>query len=138
MVTPAWTRQTARAVSAQRVLVGLITLAVMVSGLWAMVAPESFYASVAMYPPYNRHVIHDIGAFMLGLGTALGFALVLTDALLVALAGNAIGAVAHFVSHTVDSELGGQSTDPLIFGIFALLLVALALWRARLVGSTRA
>ena len=64
-------RRTGSAVSAHRVLVGLATLALVVSGLWAMVAPEGFYASVALYPPYNRHFIHDIGAFMLGLGATL-------------------------------------------------------------------
>jgi hypothetical protein len=136
MVARASRRRTGSAVSAQRVLVGLATLALVVSGLWAMVAPERFYASVALYPPYNRHFIHDIGAFMLGLGATLGFALAIGDALLVALAGNAIGAVAHFVSHAVDRELGGQSTDPLTFGIFAVLLVGLAVWRARVVGIT--
>ena len=125
------------AVSGQRVLVGLAALALMLPGLWAMLAPESFYASLAVYPPYNRHFIHDIGAFMLGLGATLGFALALGDALLVAVAGNAIGALAHFVSHAVDRDLGGQVSDPIIFGIFAILLVALAAWRARTVGLLR-
>ena len=122
------------AVSGQRVIVGLFCLAIIGTGLWAMLAPESFYASVAVYPPYNRHFIHDIGAFNLGLGATLGFAVVLGDALLVALAGNAVGAVAHFVSHAVDRDLGGQASDPLTFGIVAVLLVGLAIWRARTVG----
>ena len=133
-----WPRRTSgTAGSAQRVLVGLAALALLLSGLWAMLAPESFYASVALYPPYNRHFIHDIGAFMLGLGAALGFALALGDALLVALAGNAVGALAHFVSHAVDRELGGQPSDPLTFGVFALLLVGVTVWRARVVGVRR-
>ena len=113
-----------------RVLIVVAALGLLASGLWAMLAPESFYASVAMYPPYNRHFAHDIGAFMLGLGATLAFALVMTDALLVALAGNSIGAVAHFVSHAVDRELGGLATDPVTFGVFALLLVGLTVWRA--------
>ena len=113
-------------------LVGLAGLALVLPGLWAMLAPESFYASLAVYPPYNRHFIHDIGAFMLGLGTTLGLALALGDALFVALAGNAVGALAHFVSHAVDRELGGQPSDPLTFGVFAVLLVGLAAWRARM------
>jgi hypothetical protein len=121
----------------QRAIVGLLGLALVGTGLWAMLAPESFYASVAVYPPYNRHFIHDIGAFNLGLGATLGFALVLGDALLVALAGNAVGALAHFVSHVVDRDLGGQASDPLVFGIVALLLVGLAAWRARTVGLWR-
>jgi hypothetical protein len=123
--------------SGQRVIAGLFGLALLGSGLWAMVAPESFYATVAQYPPYNRHFIHDIGAFMLGLGATLGFALALGDALLVALAGNAVGALAHFISHAVDRDLGGQPSDPLTFGVFALLLVVLAVWRRRVIGLAR-
>ena len=113
-----------------RLLVGVAALALVASGLYAMLAPETFFNVAALYPPYNRHFIHDIGAFMLGLGSGLGFALGLTDALLVALAGNAIGAVAHFVSHFVDRELGGTPSDPVTFGVFALLIVGLAAWRA--------
>jgi hypothetical protein len=123
--------------SGQRVIVGLIALVLVATGLWAMLAPESFYAGVAVYPPYNRHFIHDIGAFNLGLGATLGFALALGDALLVALAGNAVGALAHFVSHTVDRDLGGQPGDPITFAIFAVVLVGLAVWRARTVGLLR-
>src|SRR6266567_9511929 len=121
-----------------RLLVLVAGLLLLASGLWAMLAPDSFYAVVATYPPYNRHLIHDLGAFLLGLGVTFGLALALSDALLVALSGNAIAGVAHFVSHVVDRELGGQPTDPLTIGLFALLLVALAVWRAASVQRLRA
>jgi hypothetical protein len=121
-----------------RLLVLVAGLLLLTSGLWAMLAPDSFYAVVATYPPYNRHLIHDLGAFLLGLGVTLGLALALSDALLVALGGNAIAGVAHFVSHVVDRELGGQPTDPLTIGLFALLLVALAVWRAASLERLRA
>ncbi len=113
-----------------RLLVLVAGLLLLASGLWAMLAPDSFYGVVATYPPYNRHLIHDLGAFLLGLGATLGLALALSDALLVALSGNAIAGAAHFASHVVDRELGGQPTDPLTIGLFALLLIALAVWRA--------
>jgi len=113
-----------------RLLVLVAGLLLLTPGLWAMLAPDSFYAVVATYPPYNRHLIHDLGAFLLGLGATLELALAFSDALLAALSGNAIAGVAHFVSHVVDRELGGQPTDPLTIGLFALLLVALAVWRA--------
>lgn len=125
----------ARILEPTLLLVGLSAVAVVGSGLWALVAPESFYATVAIYPPYNRHFVHDIGAFMLGLGSGLAVALVISDALLVALVGNAVGAVAHFISHLVDRDLGGQASDPVTFGVFALLLVGLAVWRVRSIGE---
>jgi hypothetical protein len=114
-----------------RILVGISALFLVASGLWAIVAPEAFFSAVALYPPFNRHFIHDIGAFMLGLGSGLGFALLWTDALVVALAANAVGAVAHAISHFVDRDLGGLPSDPVVFGVFALLLVGLTLWRGR-------
>jgi hypothetical protein len=116
-----------------RVLVGVCAAFLLGSGLFAILAPEAFYNLVALYPPYNRHFIHDIGAFMLGLGAGLALALFLTDALLVALAATAVGGVAHFFSHLADRELGGLPTDPLIFGVFALVVVGLTVWRIRAV-----
>ena len=118
-----------------RVLIALSALALVASGLFAMLAPEAFFSMVAAYPPYNRHFIHDIGAFMLGLGSVLGFALTLSDVLLVGLAGNAVGGLAHFISHVIDRELGGSPGDPVTFGVFALLLVGLTAWRGRLLSS---
>jgi len=114
-----------------RVLVGLCAVFLLGSGLFALLAPEAFYNMAAMYPPYNRHFIHDIGAFMLGLGAGLALALFLTDALLVALGATAVGGVAHFLSHLADRELGGLPTDPLTFGVFALVVVGLTVWRIR-------
>ena len=121
---------------AGRLLVGLAALGLLGAGLWAMLAPESFYSVIATYPPYNHHFLHDLGAFQLGLGACLALALVVSDGPLVALAGNAIGGTAHFVSHVVDRDLGGQPSDPVTIGIFALVLVALVAWRGR-VGEAR-
>jgi hypothetical protein len=114
-----------------RVLVGICAAFLLGSGLFALLAPEAFFQLVAIYPPYNRHFIHDIGAFMLGLGAGLALALVLSDALLVALGATAVGAVAHFASHLVDRELGGLPTDPVTFGVFALVVIGLTIWRVR-------
>jgi hypothetical protein len=43
-------------------------------GVWAFLAPASFSQFID-YPPYNRHLIHDAGAFQLGIGTAVLLAL---------------------------------------------------------------
>jgi len=104
----------------------LVTVAV---GLWAIVDPESFYAIIAPYPPYSQHLIHDIGAFVLGLGCCLVLGLFVRDALLVVLAGNAIGGTAHFISHVIDRSLGGHANDPGAIGLVALLLTLLSVAR---------
>ena len=51
---------------------GLIFVAL---GLWALVSPSAFYDRIALFPPYNRHFLHDVGAFQIGLGMTLLLAL---------------------------------------------------------------
>lgn len=100
-------------------------------GLWALVAPHSFYDAIATYPPYNQHLIHDIGAFQVGLAAALLAGLLLRDALLVALGGVSVGALVHLISHIEDQSLGGRSSDPYTVGGIAVivLLGAFLRWR---------
>jgi hypothetical protein len=113
-----------------RLFVGIAAL-LLRAGVWAMLSPENFYAEIATYPPFNRHFVHDIGVFQLGLGARLALALIFSDALRVALAGSTVAALAHFVSHFIDGELGGQPRDPLTIGQLALVLLGLTAWRVR-------
>jgi hypothetical protein len=106
---------------------GLVTFGL---GLWALVAPASFYESIATFPPYNLHLLHDVGAFQLGLGATLLLALRSGDALGVALGGYTIGAVAHATAHFLDRELGGRPSDPLSLSVLALVVLAAVLLRA--------
>ena len=111
----------------------LLALVLIGTGLWALLAPHSFYANAATFPPYNEHFVHDIGAFTLGLGACLVAGLLVSDALLAVLAGNAAGAVAHFGGHLADRDLGGRASDAATFGVLALVFVALAAARWALV-----
>jgi hypothetical protein len=120
-----------RVLRAAVLVLALISIA---AGLWALIDARSFYLDAATYPPYNRHFIHDLGAFQLGLGACLALSLVAGDALAVVLAGNAVANVAHFFAHVADRDLGGNASDPLTFGILAALFVALAALRWRSAG----
>ncbi len=100
-------------------------------GLWAFLDPRAFYKGVAVWPPFNKHFIHDIGAFQIGLGLTLLLALVRGDALFVALAGVGGGAAVHAAAHWIDRDLGGKSTDPWVMTVLAALLVAGAVLRHR-------
>jgi hypothetical protein len=104
-------------------------------GVWAFVSPSSFYDQIALFPPYNRHFLHDAGAFQIGLGATLLLALWSRDALLVALLGTGAGAAAHAVSHVIDRDLGGRSLDPVSLTVLAVVIVLAALLRWRPAGG---
>ena len=98
-------------------------------GAWAYLAPHSF-ADFIDYPPSNRHLIHDAGAFQLGIGVTTLLALWWTDALVVALTGFAVASGLHTVSHWIDRNIGGHDSD--VPGLGLLTVVALLGIYARL------
>jgi hypothetical protein len=113
----------------------VVGISYLVTGAWAMLGPRSFFDSLASdFPPYNVHLIHDIGAFTLGLGVTALVALGWRDGWSVALAGNATAALAHLVSHLVDRDEGATLLDPFGLALLAALLVA-ALVKLRLAGD---
>ena len=108
--------QTRQLVKAALVIVGVVNLG---AGLWALFAPQSFFDALASeFDPYNVHFIHDIGAFMSGLGVTALLALVWTDGWSVALGGNAVAALGHLGSHIADRDIGSSPGDP--FGLLLL------------------
>ena len=118
---------------APKVAAGLGAVVFLVTGIWALVDPSSFYDTLAEWPPYNEHFLHDVGAFQIGLGATLALALVWSDALFVGLAGVGVGAALHTVAHAIDHGEGGSDSDPVNLGIFAVVLLAGAAlrWRDR-------
>jgi hypothetical protein len=99
----------------------------LVVGAWAFVDPASFYDELAVFPPYNRHFLHDVGAFQLGLGAALALALVGWNGRRVALWGAAVASGFHAASHFMDAELGGRDSDPWLLALLTVVLAAAAL-----------
>ena len=91
--------------------VGLVILAAMqvLVGAWALVAPRAFYdgfplprhAWVALLPPYNEHLVRDVGALNLALTVVLGAAAWTLDRTMirVALLALTVFAVPHAIFH---------------------------------------
>lgn len=101
-------------------------------GLWAFIGPRSFFDQLATFEPYNVHLIHDIGAFQVGIGATLAAALWRrSDAIFAALAGAGIGSAFHAVAHLRDHDLGGKDSDVFVFGLSAVLFLAGAAWKWR-------
>lgn len=90
---------------------GLVLLAASqaVVGVWALLGPRSFYdgfpaaghAWVALLPPFNEHLVRDVGGLSLALTVLLGTAAVIVDRTLVrvALAAFAVYLLPHTVFH---------------------------------------
>ena len=97
------------------------------SGLWAFLAPQSFFDRVATFPPYNVHFIHDIGAFSIGLGAVIVLARIGWTALRSALVGVGIGSAVHVASHVVDYDLKPSVSDIVGLSLFTLITLAAGL-----------
>jgi hypothetical protein len=127
---------------------GLGFLAVLqaIIGVWALFAPTSFYSSfplpghpwVSLLPPYNEHLVRDVGELSLALTVVLAAAAVIGQRLLcaVAVAAMAVYAVPHAIFHFLHLE-GFPTSDAIAqtIGIALQLMVvaavALLLWRDR-------
>lgn len=106
---------------------GLITL---VLGIWAFVAPMSFFEVLAPFEPYNRHFLHDAGVLQIGVGVSMLLAAARRSPVEVALGGFVTFEALHVVSHVIDRDLGGRPA----FDITALTVLTLAGVAALIVG----
>lgn len=104
--------------------------AMVVFGAWALVWPQRFAAYIS-FPPYNEHLLHDLGAFQIGLGVGGILAAFWSDTLGVTLTGLAAATSLHVSNHSIDIHLGGHSWDRWALGILALVAIAGALSRLR-------
>ena len=110
---------------------GLILLAAagMVVGVWALLAPESLYDDfpggrswVSAFPPYNEHLVRDVGGLNLALAILLGFAAIVLERRLIQAVSVAalVYAVPHFAFHV--AHLEEWSTGDQVAGTVALAL----------------
>jgi hypothetical protein len=111
----------------------VVAVQFLVFGVWAFGWPHSFYLTIARFPPFSQHLVHDAGAFQLGLGTTMLLGLVWKhDAVFAVLAGGSVATVTHAVSHITDRHLGGRDGDPWQLSVLAVLLLIATALRARL------
>jgi hypothetical protein len=130
---------------------GLILLAVLqgAAGLTQLFAPKFFYDDiptsatpwVSLLPPYNEHLMRDVGALTLAYVLVLAAAAVWLEPRLVqvALAANLTFTVPHFVFHVthLDHYPTGSAIGQTIALGFAVVLPAALLWASVAGARTR-
>lgn len=75
----------------------LSAASMLVFGFWALLSPAGFIDYVN-YHPVNEHLAHDAGAFQIGIGATLIFALIWSDAIVVSLAGFVVASGLHTIA----------------------------------------
>ena len=123
-----------------RVVLWVLAVSALAPGLQATLGPESFYSGfpigrgwVELLPPYNEHLIRDVGGFYLAFALMFAWAAVtLQRALIVPLAiAWSLAATLHAVFHV--THLDGFSTGDAIaqttglLAVLALPLLAIAI-----------
>ena len=115
--------------AAQAALIFLLAAALSI-GLTATVVPHTFYADfpfvtrwVELLPPYNEHLVTDVGGLYLGFSVLLAWAAVTLDRTLVQAVSVAwlLSAGIHLLFHA--GHLGNFSTGDAIAEIASLVLL---------------
>ncbi len=120
-----------------RIIALVVGVFYMLLGLWAFLAPAGFYGQVASFQPYNQHLLHDVGAFQVGLGLALLLPAVLGRGLRPAVLAVLTASLLHLWAHVEDLRLGGHpATDLIVLGALCLALAAALLVDTRLPRSS--
>lgn len=121
-----------------RIALGYLALSSLQIGLWALLAPSSFYndfpglgqaAWIAADGPYNEHLIRDVGALNLALVFVLvAAAVTLSRQLILTAAGAAlVWGVPHLIYHMfADDELSGSDVAVSLSGLAFFCAVPIA------------
>lgn len=111
----------------QRVFVTIAAIVaggfMLIFGVWSLMFSRSF-ANLIDFPPYNVHLLHDVGGFQIGIGVSVLVSLIWSDSIGVALVGFIVAGTIHSMNHALDRPLGGHSFDQ--WGLAGIALLAVA------------
>jgi hypothetical protein len=125
-----------------RVALWILFLSAASIGALATIAPHTFYADfpffahwVEMLPPYNRHLVTDVGGLYLGFAVIFAWAAVTLDPTLVRASSAAwlLAATLHLVFHATHLDGFGTADGAAEIASLAFLLAPplVAIWAAR-------
>ncbi len=110
-----------------RMIIGAAGLAYLSVGVVQLIAPHWFFENIGYFPPFNRHYVGDLGAFLLPLGIGLLVA-ARNPVMHRGLIGiGAAASVLHLLNHVYD-DLGTLPTlDHVVFELLPLFVLAAAM-----------
>jgi hypothetical protein len=124
---------------ALKAILAIIAAYHVVTGLLAMVAPDTFFDEIGKYGVENSHYVGDVGAFVLAFGVAIGIAVVRPSWRAPLLWLGAIWYGLHAVNHAFDTDEARSEargwTDTLLIAFGALGSAWLARVSERLMGE---
>ena len=83
----------------------------LIFGIWSLLLPRSFDALID-FPPYNEHLLHDLGAFQIGIGVSVLLSLMWSDSIGVALVAFIVAGTIHSINHALDRhDVGDHARD---------------------------
>jgi hypothetical protein len=95
------------------VLIAVFALIELVTSLWMLTAPSSFFAHIGPFGPYNGHYLRDVAAFQAGIGIALLASVWMRPlrpgAVCALLAASALHAINHFAD--INAANGNSNAD---------------------------
>lgn len=99
----------------------LLALVEAVVGLWQYVFPRSFYTdfpTVSLDPPFNEHLMSDVGGLTLAMAVVSVFALVWTErrVVIAAMSGYVVFAASHLLFHLTHFD-GFSTAEAVAVGV---------------------
>ncbi|GAB0103651.1 hypothetical protein JMUB6875_26240 [Nocardia sp. JMUB6875] len=119
-------------------LLGVLVAIGLITGLWALFAPSSFYDSFPGFGlhwvggdgPYNHHLVTDVGAFFLALAAISGAALYYRDSVIARVSGFGwlVFGVPHLIYHAFHrGDLGAGAFTLELLSAVAIPALGLAI-----------
>lgn len=110
-----------------QIVVALGGLAYILTGLAMLFAPVWFFEHIGYFPPFNRHFLGDLGAFILPLGIALLWAARQPAAHRLTIGLAAAASLLHALNHAFDDWTAGLPLEHWFGQTIPLMLFAVVL-----------
>lgn len=120
---------------ASRLVVGTAGAFYTAAGALTLLAPGWFYQHLGPFPPFNRHYMGDVGAFVLPLGAALLWTTGRPQQSRALIATATAASTLHLINHSVDAA--GEPLLHWLLDVVPLGLLAVALVLVWMTGDRR-